>query len=536
MGLYSCQPSNKDENQTTTNLEIKDGAYFINGEKTFISALGYQVEARPGQHPKEDVKVVHLNRMRKDLKNIKDAGFNTIRTWDEMSEQELKLVQESGLYLIYGIEINQYGEWGDATFITSAFERVKRALDFSKNYDCIITYLVMNEPYTQQIHDKGAKATLNLWNGIIDIIHDEHPGIPVSISPNSRISEWLSEKIFDVYGFNIYDHIEDQIYTQGYGPHIQYLKEVNGEGKPLLITEFGLSISTIGWGLYGGNTLKTQAEWVVKNYSELLDGGAAGACPFYYADGWWKANEPSVHNPYPEEWFGYRGYADVNDTVSYPRPVWYEISEYIQAIISSPRNNQIYSNNVPVEVFLTDKIAHVRVLYNDKIILDQKNIYKKHFTSELNFGTDSIVDRELVFEFFDAKGKLIKYEIIMMLTSKNQVKLPSITVEVAEEDLSKSKVCEATITIRNDSPFTLDNTIKYVFSPHIGWNAGENKINNFDPTKKEYQFKAKFDIPNKSLVMNVSAGIDIKYGKFVKRISDVKLLYRGSWADPLKAD
>ena len=84
----------------SVNLEIKDGAYYINGEKTFINALGYEIGARPGQHPYEDKKELELDRMKNDLKVIKEAGFNAVRTWSELTEEEVQLVQESGLMLV----------------------------------------------------------------------------------------------------------------------------------------------------------------------------------------------------------------------------------------------------------------------------------------------------------------------------------------------------------------------------------------------------------------------------------------------------
>ena len=35
-------------------------------------------------------------------------------------------------------------------------------------------------------------------------------------------------------------------------------------------------------------------------------------CPFYYADGWWKGGEKSIHHiEQPEEWFGFWGYKDL---------------------------------------------------------------------------------------------------------------------------------------------------------------------------------------------------------------------------------
>ena len=527
----ACNTEPKTVKNEPINLEIKGEWYYINGEKTFISAIGYEIGARPGEHPYKDARKVQESRMRNDLKLIKDAGFNAIRTWSELTNEEVKIVQESGLYLIYGIWILPHGEFKDPQFVADAKQQVRDVIAFTKRYDCVITYLIMNEPMPGHIYEQGGETTVNLWTGLRDIIHEEHPGIPVTYSINSRVGEYVDQNIFDVYACNTYDHNEDHIYTQTFGPHFEWLREIYGQEKPFLLTEFGMSVSQVGFGMYGGNTYKKQAEWVIRNYSTALDGGINGACPFYYADGWWKAGEPDIHDPMPEAWFGYWGYSDLNDTVGHPRPVWYEISEYIQGIISSPRNGQIYTNKVPVELFLTENVSQVRALFLDKIVLDQKDITTHHFTAEINFGEENIRDRELVFEFLNDQGELIKYETIMILTSNKPVKLPTIAVELTERDLAKSNLCEATFTIEKDTIFEMDSELKYVFTKHVHWDAGDNQVATIDPSKAKNVVKAKYAIPEASNVLTVSAGVDIKFGKFVKRIHAADIIYRGDWAD-----
>ncbi len=529
LAFAACTPKTE-----PTSLEIKDGSYYINGEKTFINALGYEIGARPGQHPYEDEKKLELKRMENDLRLIKEAGFNAIRTWSELSEPELKVVQESGLKIIYGIWVLPDGEFNDPEFIKAAEEQVKKTISFSKNYDCVITYLIMNEPMVAHIHKVGARETVELWKNLRDIIHEMHPGIPVTISTNSAIGEYINENIFDVYGFNAYDYNGGMIYTQTFGEHFRYLKELNGLNYPLLITEFGLSVSQNGYGMYGGNTLKKQAEHLVNNFSDVLDGGAAGACPFYFADGWWKAGDPPVHNPEPEEWFGYWGYANIDDTIGYPRPVWYALKTYNKAIIGSPRNNQIYSNEIPIELYLNDEVKEARIIYKDQLVYKKTALAKGYFKDFITFNEPEITDRELVFEFYDSKGELVKYETIILLTSDQPITLPVINVEVNEKDLSKAKTCEVMFNIENHSPFSLDNELKYLFSHHIGWDSGENKKQVIKSEESSQKIQAEYEIPIDCLVLTITAGIDIKYGKFVKRIHGEKILYRGIWAESIK--
>ena len=535
--ITGCSQVTDEYQFKSINLEIKDGAYYINGEKTFINALGYEIGARPGQHPYEDKKKLEIARMQNDLRVIKEAGFNAIRTWSELTEKEVETVQKSGLMLIYGIWILPHGDFGDKEFIADAKQQLRDVTAWSKNYDCIITYLIMNEPMVSHIHDVGAQNTFELWRELLSIIHEEHPGIPVSISNNSAIGEYLNERIFDVYGYNTYDYDEGLSgYIQGFSNHFNYLKELNGENKPLLVTEFGLSVSPTGWGkMYGGNTLKKQADHIIKNLGELLDSDVAGVCPFYYADGWWKAGNPEIHDPYPEEWFGYWGYADKNDTIGYPRPIWHELKKYNQAIIASPRNHKIYQGVVPVEFYLNNQVSRAKIIHNDKVIFD-KQISNYHFTDQIEFDERSITDRELIIEFYNREGKLLKWEAIMILTAKDIIDLPEIRLDVNTSDLNTVNEIKATITVRNDTIFKLDNNLRYLFSPHEGWDPGEHRTKIIDTNRAEYSFSDSYKFSEKCLVMTVGAGLDIRYGKFVKTIHDQKIIYRGDWANPVKVD
>ncbi|MEQ9286348.1 MAG: hypothetical protein RIG77_05540 [Cyclobacteriaceae bacterium] len=58
-----------------TKIELKDNWYVLNGEKYFIKAVGYEISARPGQHPYEDAKKDELELMKFDLKKIKEGGW-----------------------------------------------------------------------------------------------------------------------------------------------------------------------------------------------------------------------------------------------------------------------------------------------------------------------------------------------------------------------------------------------------------------------------------------------------------------------------
>ncbi|MDX1701200.1 MAG: hypothetical protein R3250_11310, partial [Melioribacteraceae bacterium] len=285
---------------------------------------------------------------------------------------------------------------------------------------------------------------------------------------------------------------------------------------------------------YGGNTLYEQMQILPWYYRQLLDAGAAGACPFYYADGWWKDGEPGIHNDAPEEWFGFWGYRDAEDSIGYPRPVWHEMKQYNMALISSPKNQTFYKNAIPLEIFLQPNVESMKVVYLDNIIYSNNKLNSNYLNDTISFFEEGLLDRELIFEFYDINGVLIKLESIIVLTANNQVEWPEIKFTTALKNLEDSPKINVEITLQNDEIFKLGNEVRYLFSTHIGWSRGERRQWAIDPTVNKQKMKDSYIIPEESPVLGLYAGTEISYGKFVKTIHDQQLIYRGNWADPIR--
>lgn len=434
-----------------------------------------------------------------------------------------------------GIEINPEGDYGDPAFIAKSEASLKKVLGYSRNYDCIITYLILNEPQTDHIHKVTSKGFLALMQRLMDAIHKAHPGIPVTISANAMISDYLDENIFDVYAYNCYDHLEAQTATMGLKDYIRGLVELNGSKKPLIITEFGYSISRRGEGRYGGNTLAQQRDGLVANYRDLIDAGAAGMCPFYYADGWWKGGDPSTHNAdQPEEWFGFWGYRDASDRFGSPRPVWFALRDYMKALIISPKNNTIYTaNTIPLELYTDKEVRRVVVKHNDKEIYSKNLVADGYLGDQLTLAPDGIEDMELAFEFYDANNRVVKTEPISILASSAPFELPKLLIEVTpDNDLNAATNASIKTTIQTQDAFKIAGDLKVSFNTHLGWKVGPQVSM---PLKgqaggKIITTERAFAIPANCWVVNASAGLAIRRGKFVFRIHDQKLVYRGDWA------
>jgi len=512
-------------------IEIKGAWYYLNGERFFIKAIGYEIGARPGQHPYEGVRADNLDLLAFDLKVIKEAGYNAIRTWSQFSEPQLKLVQASGLKLIMGIDVNPEKDYGDAAFVRQCQEKVHQVLSYARKYDCIITYLILNEPQTDHVHAVTGNAFSQLMKTLIDQIHLEHPGIPVTISANAMISDYIDENLFDVYAYNCYDHSEAQTATMGMKDYIRGLISLQGLKKPFISTEFGYSVSHKGFGRYGGNTLEEQSKGLIANYRDLLDAGATGMCPFYYADGWWKGGDAFYHNAdQPEEWFGFWGYSDVNDKYGSPRPVWFAMRDYMKGLILSPKNKEIFfTDTLPVELYTDGTVRKVLVKDRDRVLKSISILKEGYRAEQLVLQTVGIEDRELSFEFYDQAGLLLKSESILVLVSSTPFELPTLHIEVTpDKDLNDSKLACIKTILSMQPNFKLNGDLRVSFNTHLGWEVGPQATVPLKGTSEVVENF--FHIPDNCWVVNASAGVSVKYGKFEFRLHDMKLRYRDDWA------
>ncbi|PKL83193.1 MAG: hypothetical protein CVV24_06145 [Ignavibacteriae bacterium HGW-Ignavibacteriae-3] len=518
--------------------QIKDGWFYIDGMKFFVKGIGYETHTRPGQVPwiySFDPELIRI-----DLQKIKTAGFNTIRTWDALSEEELKLVEDSGLKIIMGIWIDPQGAFGNQSFRLSVTSKVNNVLNYSNKYNCVIGYLIMNEPQVAHIYNSGAQNLLDIWQSVVQMIRQSHPGIPVSFS-NTIIGDYINMNIFDFAGFNAYIYNPVTITdSHGYKEFLSYLKDSRSDQMPFIITEFGLSvspgISNAGYS-YGGNTLEKQTTGNLLMYRGLIDAGAQGGIVFQFHDGWWKGGNEYVHDPSPEEWFGLFEFTSLNDKTGVPRPVWSAFEKYNKAIITNPKNDNIYTGDIPIEIFTTEEVRSFTVTFNNNLLLTQ-NISNNYFTGSLNAAdSGNIKDFQLIFNFYGSAGEILKTETISLLRTKNEIQIPGIKMQIVPSNLNPGNKNYVLIEITNNPLFTIaESKVQYAVHPHIGFDAGAAKWSTIELIDNKYSAQDFFDIPGETKIATFGAGFTIKYGNFSKRIFTQNILTYGSWANKIKAN
>jgi hypothetical protein len=210
------------------------------------------------------------------------------------------------------------------------------------------------------------------------------------------------------------------------------------------------------------------------------------------------------------------------------------MKEYMKGLIISPKNNSIHTNTtIDVELYNDKDIKKVAVKYRDKVLFSKSIIKEGYFADTFKIDPVGIEDMELVFEFYDKNNQIIKTESINILASKTTFELPKLTIEVTpEKDLNQGKIASIKTKVENIEHFKLIGDLKVSFNTHLGWAIGsEATVGLKDQLdKKTITAENFFTIPNNCWVVNASAGVSVQFGKFIFKIHDQKIIYKGDWA------
>ncbi len=320
----------------------------VGGEKFLVVGVGYEIGCRPGRVPWDHDFQPDL--LRADFKRIKAAGFNTIRTWAPLTDDELELAAEYGLWVIQGIWYDSGADFGDPAFQKKTLSQVEEVITRSAKHPNILFYLVGNEPHGDAVYETGLEEVNAFYRKLVETAQRSDPKGLFSYA-NCVFTDFMVPDMWDLTAHNAYPYSPVTIEkTLGYRGYIQIIKQNLASNKPLVITEFGLSVSPKGDGRgYGGNTLEVQESGVVALWDDILNAGGTGGCAFMWIDGWWKKGDENDHSEDAEEWYGLLG-ADA-DFVGTPRPVYFALMEYNRAIRTAPHDGATVVGRVPVEVW-----------------------------------------------------------------------------------------------------------------------------------------------------------------------------------------
>ncbi len=438
-------------------VEIRGEWFYVDGEPFLIKGIGYS-PYRPGQVPWKDK--VDLALMAKDFERIREAGFNTLRTWSPLSPEALTLAEQHGLMVLQGIWIERGSNYGSEAFREALLQIVRQEVERVRGHRNILAFLVGNELNTASVYQAGIPQIESLLRRVTKTVKEADPTRFVSYANWPALS-FLSASSWDAVCFNVYPYEPASVsHAFGYRGYIEHLRRTVGRGKPIIVSEVGLSVSPSAGNKpgYGGLKPDKQKAQLVELWDAVFQAGAQGGVIFEWNDEWWKhgesAKDAEVHDDKdPEEWFGLMEFAGKDRTEGSPRPSYEALKAYNRAILLSPVSLEPYQDRVPVTVFASDQIAQIRVRLNKGKWQTATKLNRHWWKLFLPIGEKEPEETSLIMEALDAKGRvLVRRERMVSLGSRPRP--VNLTITTDREIYEASGVLEPlkySITVTNSA-------------------------------------------------------------------------------------
>lgn len=314
-------------------VEVKGRQLLVEGKAFQMKAVCYNPVVKGGRHPDgltfRNPTVENLEAIDEDFRLMKEAGINTIRTYEAITDKKvLDLVAKHKLFMV--VPAFNYYE--------ASLRRVVEIVETLKNNPQVLLWEIGNEWnyngfYSQPKIDE--KASIQLIHAAAALIKALDKSRPVSTTygeiPSQGLLSELSE--IDLWGINIYSGIT-------FGDRFERWKKLST--KPMYLGEFGADA-------YNSLTKKPDVESQGKATRALLgeiqnnlsaknpQNATIGGALYEWNDEWWKDEKGSVDSqdiggiapgggPFPdatfnEEWWGV---VDIDRNI---RPAYSEIKE-----------------------------------------------------------------------------------------------------------------------------------------------------------------------------------------------------------------
>lgn len=352
-------------------VEIRNNRFYVDGEPFYMRAVSYS-SLRPNQRPDASYSSVNYKLIDQDFARIKAAHFNTVRSFDALSAEELELAKKHQLMVLQGVWIDRQLDYGEPHNLEAAVGAVQRMAERSKDFDNVLGYLVMSKPQASAVLAAGIPETLQFYRRLKRSIQTIDPR-PVSLDSWLPLA-FLDHTDSDFLTFSAFAfwprYINEAI---GYPLHVRWLVDRFGKDKPVLIgATGGYAVSKATSSAEGGVGGLTEYNQSLRNLESLrgtLEGHAAGAVLVTWLDSWQAAGEPEVHNDDPWEWNGVLAVPTDRrtDQLGVPRRLFRDVQAYNQILFVEPRANHFYPVEKlhPIEIFGADNISGIRFSLND---------------------------------------------------------------------------------------------------------------------------------------------------------------------------
>ncbi|MBN2190222.1 MAG: tetratricopeptide repeat protein [Candidatus Aureabacteria bacterium] len=281
-------------------------------------------------------KTVHFSQVpaeviEKDFEMMRQAGINTVRTYDMLPDFVLDIAEKKGICVIETVCFP--GGWTDFTSPFQLNILQKQAVSNvlkHKGRKCVIAWAIWNDaPFTfgsekgDVIERYGSETVNSFLKQIYNAVKKTDPSRPVTGSNMIHYEEGaaVGSGFLDFMSFNTYVGLKDWngTFDAEYADRMvdEALSLSSKFGKPALISEMGYSSF---WEKASGMTQRK----VVSRQIKAVDKKLIGFLLFEWCDNWNKSGRPDeLDNTIEEHWGindGYRapkgGYGGMKDSIS----------------------------------------------------------------------------------------------------------------------------------------------------------------------------------------------------------------------------
>ncbi len=287
-------------------VSIKDNRIYADGSLFFIKGVAYGISA-PGLPPGVDgcFSKIPLSVFENDFRMMKEAGINTIRTYEPFPDALLDLAEKYNLKIIEQVIYpSAYTDYSSEVELKALKKMAVDVVKKHRNRRCILMWSIWNDaPFCyDEPGNPVPRYGFDKVNGFLKEIYlavkaadKSHPVTAANI---------LKVKGFDL-GFDFLDVIGCNAYIGGHGFNwrgkedavsvVKEMKEISKKyNKPIFITETG----------YSTFVKKETQDKALETQIESIGNDLSGIVIFEWTDEWWKGGNPSVQDPNIEEYWG----------------------------------------------------------------------------------------------------------------------------------------------------------------------------------------------------------------------------------------
>jgi glycosyltransferase involved in cell wall biosynthesis len=218
--------------------------------------------------------------MRRDLGEMRDAGFTVVRTYSVPPDDLLDVASDRGLRVLAGVF---YPDWRyllggsrreNRRVAREATREVRRAASRFAGSEQILGLSLGNEVPADVMRWHGTGVVADTIRELAEVVREEDPDQLVTYA-NYPTAEYLPLESLDFLMFNVFlERRED------FRRYLTRLHHLAGD-RPLVLGEVGISAGA------GPLAERRQAEALDWQLETAMERGVAGACVFSWTDDWW---------------------------------------------------------------------------------------------------------------------------------------------------------------------------------------------------------------------------------------------------------